>query len=552
MNEENKKVIIIGLDGATFDLIKPWAKKGIMPNIERLLENGVHSNLRSVRPHCSAPAWTSFATGKNPGKHGIFDFVMPRGSLDNLIPVTSEDIKAETYYEIINANDLNCALINLPVSYPPRTEQVTITSLMTPGEEFIFPQSLENDVSELKDYRISPDPEITVKGSVKDYIEDIRELEEARFRSGKKIYMLKDWDCFFYLISGVDWIQHNVYKDLLSGKLDLHSEAIEAYRDFDRYIGWFLKNSPDNSILILMSDHGFMVRNSFFYINTWLHDQGYLTIDEGKGSSVAPTKKAKEKHKIANEMFKLSPNKKIIDILDRNPMVKNVARRVFRFAKAYLPVKIEKSVGKVNVGDSKALLTREGAWGIYLNDKRRFKDGILNNDEYHKIRRELKEKLKHLRDKSGNRVLKDVSFKEDIYSGNFVRSGPDIVFQSNSHQIIPTITNNEFWSTNHNGHSPEGIFIASGKEINQNVNINNINLTDVAPTVLHILDLPVVKDMDGRVIKEIFKRNSGPLKREIKRKKPNEKYLRQPSEEEREVVDDEKVKERLRNLGYLD
>jgi predicted AlkP superfamily phosphohydrolase/phosphomutase len=69
------KVIVIGLDGATLDLIKPWASMGKLPHLAKIMENGSFGKLRSTIHPLTAPAWSSFMTGKNPGKHGIFDFV---------------------------------------------------------------------------------------------------------------------------------------------------------------------------------------------------------------------------------------------------------------------------------------------------------------------------------------------------------------------------------------------------------------------------------------------------------------------------------------------
>ena len=72
------RVFIIGWDGATFDLIKPWVADGKLPNIAEVLENGAHGELGSTLPPMTFPAWSSFMTGKNPGKHGIFDFTRLR------------------------------------------------------------------------------------------------------------------------------------------------------------------------------------------------------------------------------------------------------------------------------------------------------------------------------------------------------------------------------------------------------------------------------------------------------------------------------------------
>ena len=72
------EVMVIGLDGATFDLIDPWIKEGRLPNLERCLNRVISSRLRSTPLSNSAQAWSSFITGKNPGKHGIYDFFEPK------------------------------------------------------------------------------------------------------------------------------------------------------------------------------------------------------------------------------------------------------------------------------------------------------------------------------------------------------------------------------------------------------------------------------------------------------------------------------------------
>src|SRR5918993_6123991 len=77
------RVFIVGWDGATFDLIRPWIDDGRLPNLARVIANGVHGPLRSTIPPWSFQAWTSFMTGKNPGQHGVYDFFRtPEGTYD--------------------------------------------------------------------------------------------------------------------------------------------------------------------------------------------------------------------------------------------------------------------------------------------------------------------------------------------------------------------------------------------------------------------------------------------------------------------------------------
>ncbi len=151
-----KKIVVIGLDGATFDLLRPWTDLGYLPNLRHLIDHGAHGVLKSTVPWVAAPAWVSFATGKNPGKHGCYDFAMPTGSLSHYRLVTSRDIPGKTFSELLSEQGIRSTLINLPVSYPPRIEGPVIAGLMTTGDDCVFPPSLLESVPELRVYRPMP------------------------------------------------------------------------------------------------------------------------------------------------------------------------------------------------------------------------------------------------------------------------------------------------------------------------------------------------------------------------------------------------------------
>jgi predicted AlkP superfamily phosphohydrolase/phosphomutase len=92
------RVLIIGWDGATFDLIEPWVAQGKLPNIAAVLENGAHGELRSTLPPMTFPAWSSFMTGKNPAKHGIYDFTRQRPGMYDLEFVNGGQRKAPSFW----------------------------------------------------------------------------------------------------------------------------------------------------------------------------------------------------------------------------------------------------------------------------------------------------------------------------------------------------------------------------------------------------------------------------------------------------------------------
>ncbi|KKR15372.1 MAG: Type I phosphodiesterase/nucleotide pyrophosphatase [Candidatus Levybacteria bacterium GW2011_GWA1_39_32] len=118
--QQNKKVVVICLDGANWDILKPWAEKGWLPNINRFLEKGTSTNLITTLPPVTGPAWVSFATGKNPGAHGCYNFAIPTDSLLNVDPISTEKIKGKTFYEILENDGKKSILINMPCSFPPR------------------------------------------------------------------------------------------------------------------------------------------------------------------------------------------------------------------------------------------------------------------------------------------------------------------------------------------------------------------------------------------------------------------------------------------------
>ena len=138
------KVLVIGLDGATFDIILPWIKQGKLPNFEKLISEGSYGNLTSTLPTVSPVAWTSFATGVNPGKHGIFGFLTDYEST----PVTRIDIKSKTFWEIASENGKRVIIMNVPMTYPPEEiNGIIISGYESPEEEiFTYPENLTEEL----------------------------------------------------------------------------------------------------------------------------------------------------------------------------------------------------------------------------------------------------------------------------------------------------------------------------------------------------------------------------------------------------------------------
>ncbi|MDY6893984.1 MAG: alkaline phosphatase family protein [Thermotogota bacterium] len=524
----NKKVMVIGLDGATWDLMRPLAEKGILPTFKKLMEKSVYGDLESTVPPITIPAWISFVTGKNPGKLGCYDFLVARNSLNDLRPITTKDIQAKTFYEILNENKKKCILINLPGSYPPRIKEIVITSLMTQGENFIFPPELLDEISDLKNYRIIYDiPPVECK-NLTNFFKDVREVERNRFKCAKKLFV-KEWDLFFLLFSGTDGIQHRIYSTLLSETIDINSDPIKFYKEIDGYVKWFVENSPKDTNILIMSDHGFVGYKNAFFINEWLKKRGYLKLRvKPKNSPGEIEQLSKAKNKKKNLGIKLPPI--LLDFLKSL----NWLYPIYRKLSKVLPIEIQATIQSESSGTIAYSISHADTnfGGIHINSKKRFSDGIIIQEDYENVRNEIICELKKLKDpETGKKVIINVWKKEDIYHGSQLRDAPDIIFVlPNKYQVKSSVSSNKIFNNNTsvfysrcNNHALQGIFLAHGPDIKKGVEIQNAKIIDLAPTILHLFGMPIPEDMDGKILKEIFKEDGELAKREIKYQKTGKK-----------------------------
>ena len=182
------RVIVLGWDGATWTLLDRLMADGKLPNLKALCERSAHSTMVSAHPPVTAPAWVSMATGVNPGRHGCFDFNKSDGTLGKLRPLQAWDIAEKTFYEVLEERGRRVVLINLPVTYPPLTSHITLTSLLTQGDNAVFPEQLKEKHPALKAYRCFPDTVLRAKGDIAGYLRDIRALEAARFECLKALW----------------------------------------------------------------------------------------------------------------------------------------------------------------------------------------------------------------------------------------------------------------------------------------------------------------------------------------------------------------------------
>jgi predicted AlkP superfamily phosphohydrolase/phosphomutase len=150
----------------------------------------------------------------------------------------------------------------------------------------------------------------------------------------------------------------------------------------------------------------------------------------------------------------------------------------------------------INVGD----------WGVFLNPN-------LDGNDYEKVRTQLIEEIKKIKDpKTGESLVTDVKRKEELYHGEHLELAPDLVAIPNEgYRLYDSILKNNWdyenkiWSAYH---KLQGIFMAYGPDIRNGGKVENAKIYDLAPTILHMFQVPIPKDIDGRVLNEIFREDS--------------------------------------------
>jgi predicted AlkP superfamily phosphohydrolase/phosphomutase len=550
-------VLVIGLDGATWDLARPWADAGKLPNLARLLSLGGSANLLSTIPPISPAAWSSFMTGKNPGKHGVFDFTVRdfRGYGVRLTQRPSEP----TLWGLASARQRQVCVVNVPLTYPPeRVNGYMVTGLGTPsGARFTYPEEL-GQVLRHRGYEIDTDMTLQQDGPAR-FIEDVFRIAEQVTDTTLDLLAKQDWDLCVVVLRLTDEIPHFFWHWMdpthpAHRPADaLHQEAVlRTYQKADELVGKLIVGTCDRETTVfVVSDHGFGPLHKDVYLNTWLEQQGFLRMRRHPTTQV----------QVIQHLQRLG--------LTRTQVGRFLERRRLRWLRAALRDGLGQ-LGAAFPNDRQLHVkdlvdwTRTRAYSvgyigqIFVNLAGRDPEGIVSQgSEYEKTVSELIESLAHMVDPAdGLPVVDEVLRKEDLYSGTHLDDAPDLLVLMRGLTYI-TRHGYEFGSGGHvfvlppthetGGHRREGILLACGPGVAQNRWLGTARIEDLAPTILYLLGCDVPEDMDGRVLTELMEPeliSARPVTYCDAGLEKDEPGSLTPEEEE-------KLQKHLRSLGYI-
>ncbi len=535
-----ERLLIIGLDGATYYVLDPLMADGRMPNLKQFIERGTAGVLHSTQPPITPAAWTTFMTGKGPGQHGILDFEKYDATQHRLTFNSTYQIEEKTIWELLSEKGLRVGSINVPMTFPPKPiNGFMISGFETPSIEadFTYPRELKQEIfAQIPNYNYRTNWQRRALGG-QDVLSVNLDYIANSFDQGLKLTThcgdKFGWDVMMTVLKLVDNLQHKAWKYLdprFNERYPREREmAARVFERLDRVIGDMLEYAERNrATVIIMSDHGHGSLDGKAQPNLLLHRWGYLALR-------SPWQQASTR--AAYWMHRLTKGK------------------ATRFEQGSRGIERELAV---DWSATRACVMHAGIYGyLYINLKGRGPHGIVEPRDYERLRDELAERLRGatVRGEDGRPVpiFPAVYKTEELYRCCRADNPnlPDLLLAPRpGFAVVRKIRGRKAVRWCHAArlegtHRDEGILAMGGPCVRAGVR-TEANIIDIAPTILAGLGLRVPIDMEGRVIREAF--TSEPvIEREPPLKKAAEEQLEAFSEDDRKILE-----KRLSELGYLE
>lgn len=487
------RVLLLGLDGATYSVLDPLMAQGVMPFLKKFLERGVRAGLRSIVPALTPPAWTSLTTGRSPGHHGVFDFFrLESRETWHIRFVTSHDVRCETIWSIASRNGLKITALNFPSMFPaPRVSGYVVPGWV-PWRQLRLacaPPTLFDRLKSLPGFNareLAMDIKLEEKateGCSNHEYENWVQLHTRREENWAIIfrYLASEdpSELTAVLFDGVDKLQHLcwrfIHPDYLpSLKADWEFRVRELCLEYFHRLDQLLEEmcnlvGPETTVLIA-SDHGFGPTEQVFHLNAWLEQRGYL----------AWSKAALEKGSSGGALLGVG----------------QVARHTYL----------------LDWERTKAFAATPTSNGIYIVVNQNGNSGGVPATEYHSFREQLRRELAEVRDPvSGELFVKHIWTCDEAFAGPCMSSAPDLTLALQDGGLISILPSNQMISPRpavSGSHRPIGVFAANGPRIRKGVTLPELSILDIAPTVLYSLNLPIPEDLEGKVSEELFEPNA--------------------------------------------
>ncbi|WP_322493775.1 alkaline phosphatase family protein [Chloroflexus sp.] len=554
------RILIVGLDAADLDLVEPWVTAGYLPHIRDVLARGSFAPLRSTIPVMSPPAWMSLISGLNPGKHGIFDFVRLAPGSYHLMSTRRDQTTFKTMFDYASEHGQFVLALNVPLTYPPiPVHGIMVAGLGAPmSGQFTYPPQLRQELLAWG-YRIEPETEFA-PGREQQWLLDLANVTRSQTDAMLRFMERTPWQLGMIVYRAIDEVE-TFFWHHMDPTHPLHdpeqaprfgAAILKIHRLLDEEIGRLLRAAGPDTTVILVSDHGGGPLHREVFLNVWLEQKGWLK------------RRQRPSHEEALRRLALSLG------VSRERLSPKLNNAFWTWLRHRIPIHWQRRLTPSTTLSLAETVdwsqTKAYSFGnigqIYINLKGREPKGIVSpGAEYEALLDEITAALYELTD-NGQPVVDAVYRGKDLYTGPYAGYGPDlnIIMRGMSYvaQSWREMASQQIFASPgayFTGiHRPLGMIAMCGPTIPQQGKLPEVQIVDVAPTIMHLLGIPPSTEQDGRVLAEFLSATNqlhqpvAPAPAAV-----GEDTLRplNPTGWENEQAEQE-VLDRLRNLGYLD
>ena len=542
------RVLVLGLDGVGFSALRPWMEAGALPNLAAAVARGAHGDLESTVPPVTGPAWTTFQTGVNPGKHGILNWTRRREESYDLSVITSADNPYPTIWELASEAGRRVVSIGLPMTYPPRkVNGVMIPGMLTPAGDpapTYPPEAYAELRAAAPDFRFFPEcaHRLTLKGKLAELLRGVR----GRTLAARHFMTTRDWDLFMLHFQATDKVQHDLW-GLRDGN---KSAVLSVFEEVDRAIGQLSEIARGmGAHVILLSDHGMGRQDNIFSVNTWLLQAGYMALKRGLPTRLRwlAFRGGFTQKRLAHVGLALYP------IAYRLGLVRSFFDTVGQTGLAALISRLFLDLNDVDWSRTRAY-SHSDVGHIRLNRRGREPEGIVDDEQAPDLVDALIEGLRRVTNhQTGDPLLGHVFRREEVYTGERLSEAPEILFLPRELRTLGTGASGFYsWSLFspsllRANHRMEGMLIATGESFGTGATLSGARLVDLTPNLLYLLDCPIPDYMDGVVWQDAYRPG---LLSERPPRSSDRPSQREAGGETDEALSEE-LRKRLRQLGYL-
>jgi predicted AlkP superfamily phosphohydrolase/phosphomutase len=564
-----RRVVVIGLDGASLNLIRSWVDEGRLPNLGLLLQNGASGRLRSTVQPFTAQAWTTMVTGVNAARHRLFDFWERDPDAYGFRLSNASARAAPALWTVLGNRGRRAIVVNVPMTYPPEPlpAGVMVSGRDTPGlrSNYTYPSSLKGELAGVlgADYVIVPDDWRWMRlGRPDSARKELLNEVAVRFATMRHLMRTRDWDFCMFVVGATDgaahffWRWHDAsFPGHDSAMAELGGDVLfEVYQLADGYIGKLLQDLSSDVAVVVVSDHGSgSVELREIRLNCWLHEGGWLHFTEGAGSE-------------ARAMRVLT--KGIADL--KGLAYKTIPHQRLAWLRRVWPdrwrSRLTESELFAHVDWSRTRAFSEGRRGnIWINVKGRDPQGIVQaGAEYEALRSEIIASLQTARDPvTGDALFRRIWRREELFDGPYLETIPDLLVETDApsqfrvdkgrpgESAIRRLADEEMANLVITGdHRMDGTLILYAPGIRPGVVVSGAEIRDIFPTVLHLMGESIPVNAEGRVLEEAFEPSwlgeHPAVRSDAEDQMEGSEGYSYSSEEKREV------EEHLAGLGYLE